>query len=197
MNDAIHTLSEAGAGARVQPTGAVASSLVGNSQRRLPPISARDEAERQRAAWEDLYRRMRPKLIAPKYVIDALEMVVDPKRFERIERQVDRWHSGVPTVSGIIDEVAREYRIGRKDLLGKSRIRSVTVPRQIAMYLAVELTKCSVSDIARRFGGFDHTTILHAVRATRKRIETDVDIYNIVAKLRKRLEPQEDEINVR
>ncbi|WCR55581.1 chromosomal replication initiator protein DnaA [Bartonella clarridgeiae] len=60
--------------------------------------------------------------------------------------------------------VARHYNISRQDLLSNRRTRTVVKPRQVAMYLAKVLTPRSLPEIGRRFGGRDHTTVLHAVR---------------------------------
>lgn len=60
--------------------------------------------------------------------------------------------------------VARQYNVSRSDLLSSRRTATVVRPRQIAMYLAKLLTLRSLPEIGRRFGGRDHTTVLHAVR---------------------------------
>ena len=60
--------------------------------------------------------------------------------------------------------VARQYNVSRSDLLCSRRTANVVRPRQIAMYLAKILTLRSLPEIGRRFGGRDHTTVLHAVR---------------------------------
>jgi chromosomal replication initiator protein len=60
--------------------------------------------------------------------------------------------------------VARHYNVSRGDLLSSRRTANVVRPRQIAMYLAKTLTLRSLPEIGRRFGGRDHTTVLHAVR---------------------------------
>jgi chromosomal replication initiator protein len=60
--------------------------------------------------------------------------------------------------------VARQYNVSRADLLSSRRTANVVRPRQIAMYLAKALTLRSLPEIGRRFGGRDHTTVLHAVR---------------------------------
>jgi chromosomal replication initiator protein len=54
--------------------------------------------------------------------------------------------------------------VSRADLLSSRRTANVVRPRQIAMYLAKTLTLRSLPEIGRRFGGRDHTTVLHAVR---------------------------------
>ena len=60
--------------------------------------------------------------------------------------------------------VARHYNVSRTELLSNRRTRTIVKPRQVAMYLAKVLTPRSLPEIGRRFGGRDHTTVLHAVR---------------------------------
>jgi chromosomal replication initiator protein len=69
--------------------------------------------------------------------------------------------------------VARHYNVSRSDLLSSRRTANVVRPRQIAMYLAKTLTLRSLPEIGRRFGGRDHTTVLHAVRKIEGLIGTD------------------------
>ena len=73
--------------------------------------------------------------------------------------------------------VARQYNVSRADLLSSRRTANVVRPRQVAMYLAKTLTLRSLPEIGRRFGGRDHTTVLHAVR----KIENLVNIDNALA----------------
>ncbi len=60
--------------------------------------------------------------------------------------------------------VARQFNVSKNDLLSNRRTRVIVRPRQIAMYLAKVMTPRSLPEIGRRFGGRDHTTVLHAVR---------------------------------
>ncbi|ODN69381.1 Chromosomal replication initiator protein DnaA [Methylobrevis pamukkalensis] len=60
--------------------------------------------------------------------------------------------------------VSKHYNVSKQDLLSSRRTRSIVWPRQIAMYLAKSMTPRSLPEIGRRFGGRDHTTVLHAVR---------------------------------
>jgi chromosomal replication initiator protein len=69
--------------------------------------------------------------------------------------------------------VARHYNVSKHDLLSARRTRTIVRPRQIAMYLAKVLTPRSLPEIGRRFGGRDHTTVLHAVRKIEGMIEGD------------------------
>ena len=67
-------------------------------------------------------------------------------------------------VDDILRVVAKHYNVTRADILSQRRTANVVKPRQIAMYLAKTLTLRSLPEIGRRFGGRDHTTVLHAVR---------------------------------
>jgi chromosomal replication initiator protein len=67
-------------------------------------------------------------------------------------------------VEDILRFVSRHYNVSKTDILSARRTRTVVRPRQIAMYLAKTMTPRSLPEIGRRFGGRDHTTVLHAVR---------------------------------
>ncbi|RFC62482.1 chromosomal replication initiator protein DnaA [Fulvimarina endophytica] len=67
-------------------------------------------------------------------------------------------------IEDILKFVSRHYNISRTDILSARRTRTIVRPRQIAMYLAKTMTPRSLPEIGRRFGGRDHTTVLHAVR---------------------------------
>jgi chromosomal replication initiator protein len=68
------------------------------------------------------------------------------------------------TVDQIQKTVAEHYNLKQADLISERRARVVARPRQVAMWLAKQITTRSLPDIGRRFGGRDHTTVLHAVR---------------------------------
>ena len=69
--------------------------------------------------------------------------------------------------------VARQFNVARNDLLSNRRTRQIVRPRQIAMYLSKTMTPRSLPEIGRRFGGRDHTTVLHAVRKVEELISKD------------------------
>ncbi len=76
-------------------------------------------------------------------------------------------------VDDILRIVAKHYNVSRADILSQRRTANVVKPRQIAMYLAKTLTLRSLPEIGRRFGGRDHTTVLHAVRKIDGLVGTD------------------------
>ncbi|HUH48367.1 MAG TPA: chromosomal replication initiator protein DnaA [Mycoplana sp.] len=72
--------------------------------------------------------------------------------------------------------VAKHYNVSRQELVSSRRTRVVVMPRQIAMYLSKTLTPRSFPEIGRRFGGRDHTTVLHAVRKIEDLITSDTKL---------------------
>jgi chromosomal replication initiator protein len=92
------------------------------------------------------------------------------------------------TIDEIIRKVADHYNLRMTDLLSARRARSVARPRQVAMYLSKMLTSKSLPEIGRRFGGRDHTTVIHAVRKIEELKTTDAQIAEDVELLRRMLE---------
>ncbi len=84
--------------------------------------------------------------------------------------------------------VASRYNVSRSDILSERRTAAVVKPRQIAMYLSKVLTLRSLPEIGRRFGGRDHTTVLHAVRKIEKAIGGDVSLSEEVELLKRMLQ---------
>ena len=76
-------------------------------------------------------------------------------------------------IDDILKAVSQLYNVSRTELLSARRAQSVVRPRQIGMYLAKKLTSRSLPEIGRRFGGRDHSTVLHAVRKIEKLLEKD------------------------
>ena len=68
------------------------------------------------------------------------------------------------TIDEIQNKVASYYNIKIDDLISSRRIRTFARPRQVAMYLTKKLTTRSLPEIGRKFGGRDHTTVIHAVK---------------------------------
>jgi chromosomal replication initiator protein len=83
--------------------------------------------------------------------------------------------------------VATHFNVSRADILSSRRTANVVRPRQIAMYLAKTLTLRSLPEIGRRFGGRDHTTVLHAVRKVDDLLTRDDSLREDVELLRRML----------
>jgi chromosomal replication initiator protein len=80
------------------------------------------------------------------------------------------------TVDEIMQAVVKHYNLRMTDLLGPRRTRTIARPRQVAMYLAKTLTTRSLPEIGRRFGGRDHTTVIHAVKKVESLRDEDPQI---------------------
>jgi chromosomal replication initiator protein len=92
-----------------------------------------------------------------------------------------------PSVESIQDAVCDTFSITREELLSSSRAARLVWPRQIAMYLAREKTELTLPDIGRRFGGRNHTTVMHAVRRTAEKVAGDEQALETVRRLADRL----------
>ncbi|KAB8292014.1 chromosomal replication initiator protein DnaA [Bifidobacterium avesanii] len=87
----------------------------------------------------------------------------------------------------IITQVAKYFRLTFDDLVGRSRTKNIANARQIAMYLAREMTSMSLFDIGQVFGGRDHTTVLHAYQRISDEMQEKRETYNYVMELTVRL----------
>lgn len=92
------------------------------------------------------------------------------------------------TIEEIQRKVSDYYNIRLSDIIGPKRLRSYARPRQVAMYLCKQLTSRSLPEIGRRFGGRDHTTVMHGVRRIEELKTTDGQIAEDVEILRRALE---------
>lgn len=100
-----------------------------------------------------------------------------PEGYEELDKMLRHLiRSGDPKrvrIEDIQKVVARQFNVARNDLLSNRRTRQIVRPRQIAMYLSKTMTPRSLPEIGRRFGGRDHTTVLHAVRKIEEMISQD------------------------
>jgi len=110
--------------------------------------------------------------------------VVDVTMAEQVTRDLfpDHSHRPIP-VSTIQREVCRYYSLSHADLVGSKRSQAIVYPRQVAMYLARELTDLSLPKIGDEFGGRDHTTVMHATAKIQKLMSAQRDVYNQIQQL--------------
>ena len=87
-------------------------------------------------------------------------------------------------IEDVLRAVTGHFNVSRADLLSARRHKSVVYPRQVGMYLAKTLTTRSLPEIGRKFGGRDHTTVLHAVRKIERLVGEDVGVRESVDVLR-------------
>ncbi len=84
--------------------------------------------------------------------------------------------------------VADHYGVKVSELRSDRKHKVIAMPRQVAMFLMREMTRCSFPDIGKQFGGRDHTTVMYAVKKIEKKIADDVSLRNTLDILRKKIE---------
>ena len=103
-------------------------------------------------------------------------------------RKQDSSQVTVIPIEKIQSEVGNFYGVSVKEMKGSRRVQNIVLARQVAMYLARELTDNSLPKIGREFGGKDHTTVIHAHGKIKNRLETDdslrLEIENIKNKIK-------------
>lgn len=124
-----------------------------------------------------------PDFVAVRPLVDIV--VVTPKPvIAPVILACDVPQRRVPRMEEIQRVVAHRYNLRRIDLLSSRRTANVVRPRQVAMYLAKTLTLRSLPEIGRRFGGRDHTTVLHAVRKIGEMVRNDAQFAAEIAAVR-------------
>ncbi len=108
---------------------------------------------------------------------------------EPILRGLGRGTGANPTIRTIQDEVCRFYEVTMNDLKSARRHKRIVVPRQVAMYVCKQLTSRSLPEIAAKFGGKDHTTVIHACKKIAREIEADSQMRMNIENLLKILKP--------
>ena len=107
---------------------------------------------------------------------------------QEVLHDILRAHDRRVTIEEIQKRVAEHYNIRLTDMSSPRRARAVARPRQVAMYLAKQLTSRSLPEIGRRFGGRDHTTVMHAVSRVAELMQADSAFAEDVELLRRMLE---------
>lgn len=91
------------------------------------------------------------------------------------------------SIVDIQNKVASYFHVSISDLKGKKRMKSIVMPRQIAMYLSREMTSNSLPKIGKEFGGKDHTTVIHACDKIAEIIKIDADLRREIADIKSEL----------
>jgi chromosomal replication initiator protein len=107
---------------------------------------------------------------------------------QEVLHDILRAHDRRVTIDEIQKKVAEHYNVRLTDMSSARRARNVARPRQIAMFLAKQLTGRSLPEIGRKFGNRDHTTVMHAVSRITELMEVDSGFAEDVELLRRMLE---------
>lgn len=89
------------------------------------------------------------------------------------------------SVEQIQKVVASHFNIKLTELKSSKRLKALVIPRQIAMYLARQMTSCSYPEIGEKFGGKDHSTIIHAIKKIEKALEDDFRLRSTLENIKK------------
>jgi chromosomal replication initiator protein len=92
------------------------------------------------------------------------------------------------TIENIQKAVASYFKITVSDLRSSKKLKIYALPRQIAMYLCRTMTNSSFPEIGEKFGGKDHSTVIHAYRQTEKKLKDDREIKYAVESLKNQLQ---------
>lgn len=106
------------------------------------------------------------------------------RRVAKAARKTKRKGEIYPKLSWIIEATARCFELSVEDILGMSREELVCRPRQVAMYLARDLTTHSTTEVARTLGRSDHTTVLHGVDVIKRRMAMEPELAEKVGTIR-------------
>lgn len=93
------------------------------------------------------------------------------------------------SIEEIQKNVAAYFSIKVSDLKSAKRLKALVIPRQIAMYISRQLTSCSYPEIGEKFGGKDHSTIIHAIKKIERQLEEDYQLKITVENLKNSLSP--------
>jgi chromosomal replication initiator protein len=118
---------------------------------------------------------------------DVTKSEISLETTQEVLQDLLRAHDRRITIDEIQRRVAEHYNIRLTDMHSARRARNVARPRQVAMYLAKQLTSRSLPEIGRKFGGRDHTTVMHAVRKIEEMIGEDASFAQDVEVLRRTL----------
>lgn len=91
------------------------------------------------------------------------------------------------TVDDIKGAVANQFNLKVSDIISKRRTKNLSFPRHIAMYLCRKHTTCSYPEIGAKFGGRDHSSVIHATNVVSKKIEEDPEVKNIIKDIERSL----------
>ena len=153
---------------------------------RMTAIEARVEREKKRRLDE---RRAREAAESVERVAETMRRQAELEAKAARAAQADAEITGmrITPMGAILGACADFYGVPISSLFAEARSKDIVKTRQIAMYLAKELTARSLPDIGRQIGGRDHTTILHGVRKITALIERDPSLAAEVATIRGRI----------
>ncbi len=102
---------------------------------------------------------------------------------KKVLKDIIKMDEKIITVDNIITATADYFHLKTSDLRSRKKTRNIVFPRQIAMYLSRQLTHCSYPDIADKFGGKDHSTVIYAENKIKDKLLKDSGLKDIINKI--------------
>lgn len=116
------------------------------------------------------------------------DIEIDLPVAQEVLRSIIRDPARNSSVDNIQRIVAAHFQVRVADLKSKNRSRCFAIPRQIAMYLSRKLTRASTTDIGRRFGGKDHSTVIHSTNKIEELLKTDQALSDAIQAIRQKID---------
>jgi chromosomal replication initiator protein len=129
-----------------------------------------------------LYASLRHREVTIELAREALADKIRPEAQDPAQQL-----KSLPSIDKVQEVVARRWGVTPEGLRSKARIKSLTVPRQIAMFLAREYLQMQLVEIGQAFGGRDHSTVIHSVEKVQKQIQRDRTLRERVESARQEL----------
>ena len=106
----------------------------------------------------------------------VLEKHVGKKQINRID------------INNIVKVVGRIMKVTEKSILGKGRNMEIALARQICMFIAKEKTSLSLASIGKQIGGRDHSTVIHAHKTIKKKLNKEIELQQIINNIKNQLD---------
>jgi chromosomal replication initiator protein len=107
---------------------------------------------------------------------------------KKVFKNISVHNEGIPvSIESIQKAVANHFNLKIADLKSSRKLKAFTVPRQIAMYLSRKLTNSSFPEIGNKFGGKDHSTVIHANKKVQKQLENNIQLSMTIDRITKDL----------
>ncbi|BCN28706.1 chromosomal replication initiator protein DnaA [Anaeromicropila herbilytica] len=126
----------------------------------------------------DAYSKLEKKEITVELATQALKDLISPNDKKEI------------TADFIAQIVSEHFNVTQAEMLSSKKSRNIAYPRQITMYLCRKMTELSLTDIGKKLGNRDHTTVLHGIDKVTKDLEKDQTLQNAIEVLTKKINPQ-------
>ena len=185
LSDRLRSRFERGLNVDLQPPNFETRSAILQKKIEAGPISVPDEvieiiAKNISTNVRDLEAALTKLLAYAELVHRDITLEIAQNQLKDVFSQTK--HGNV-TIDNILRAVADYYKLSYNDLKGKKRTKNIAFPRQIAMYIARDITEYSTTELGFEFGGRDHTTVMHGCQKIEERLKLDPNLESTIQSL--------------